>query len=77
MDASMKKIYQEIADMRHMTVEEVYQSMEEAIKQAYTAPQSEEVRKIQAQVPRRGAIPTPEEMIAFLCAYIKDPPLKI
>ena len=68
----MKELFQRIADAQHMTPEEVYRHMQAAIEQAYAAPQDEETRSCQAQVPRRGAVPTPEEMLAFLCAHIKD-----
>lgn len=72
----MEKIWQKIAALHKTTPEQVYRSIQEAIEQAYTAPQDGQVRKFQAEVPRRGAFPTPEEMLAFLCAHIKEAPAK-
>lgn len=76
MNMGMKKICQKIAAKHKTTPEDVYRNIQEAIEQAYAAPQDESVRKFQAEVPRRGTIPTPEEMLAFVSAYIKDPPAK-
>lgn len=77
MEKEMEEICQKIADIQKTTPEKVYRDMQEAIEQAYAAPQDEETRSYQAQVPRHGAVPTPEEMLSFLCAYVKGFPPKI
>ena len=77
MEIDMKRICKKIAEQNRTTPEEVYRRMQEAIHMAYSTPQTEDVLNLQAQVPRRGAVPTPEEMIVFLCKYMGDPPHKM
>lgn len=65
---SIAKIYEEIAKKHGVTPEEVRREMQAAITMAYTAPENDnEITKAkQRQVPCKGEIPTPEEMIEYL-----------
>lgn len=67
MEEKMKAICQVLAQQQQTTPEEVYRNMQEAVEQAYSTQHTEETRKLQAQVPRHGTVPTPEEVLAFVC----------
>jgi len=51
------------------TVEEVREAMIEAIEIAIHSPE-EEVRARWAQIPCKGTIPTPEEVIVWICKML-------
>lgn len=72
MDISISKVYEEVAKKYGVTPEVVEREIRECIVEMYTTPQPPEARELQARVPRRGAIPTNEEMIYFIAAYIQE-----
>lgn len=72
MSPAMKKICGQLAKQRGTTAELIYQEMQKAIAEAYSRPQPEAVEAYRACIPRSGAVPTPEEMICFLCHEIQD-----
>ncbi len=65
---SMRKIYRKIAKENGVSVKEVRQEMQAAIKEAYTTPRNNNpiTKAYQNQVPRQDEIPTPEELIYYL-----------
>lgn len=76
MEIDMKRICQKIAEQNRTTPEEDYRRMQEAIHMAYSTPQTDDVLNLQTQIPQQGTVPTPEEMIVFLCKYMGDPRIK-
>lgn len=72
MSPAMKKICGQLAKQRGTTAKLIYQEMQEAIAEAYSRPQSEEVEKYRARIPKNGIIPSPEEVIAFLCQELQN-----
>lgn len=80
MSPAMKKICGQLAKQRGTTAKLIYQEMQEAIAEAYSTPQTEEVEKYRARIPKNGIIPSPEEVIAFLCQEmqkIERPPADV
>lgn len=71
MNPAMRKICGQVAKQRHTTAEQVYLEMQEAIAEAYRAPQSKEVEAYRARIPSSGGIPSPEELISFLCCELR------
>lgn len=69
----VRKIYKRIAEQHGVTPEEVRREMQAAITMAYTAPENDnEITKAkQRQVPCKGEIPTPEEMIEYLSRKVR------
>lgn len=66
-----RKIYRKIAKKHGVTVAEVKQDMQEAINTAYTDPDRNLINiKVQNSVPRKGDIPTPNEMIRFAATEV-------
>lgn len=65
---NMRKIYRKIAKENGVSVQEVRREMQAAITEAYTDPlnDNEITKAYQKQVPRKGEIPTPEELIRYL-----------
>lgn len=63
---SMRKIYRQVARQNGVTMKEVKAEMQEAIHMAWNDPQNNSIiRAYQKQVPHRGTIPTPEEVIRY------------
>lgn len=63
-------IFEEIAARNHTTVEEVRREMELAIRVGFNNPDP----KVQAQwakIPRKGDIPTPDELITYVVRKAK------
>lgn len=71
MSPVMKKICGKLAQKHHTTAERVYQEMQDAIKEAYSKPQPKEVEEYRARIPKSGGIPSPEELIFFLCSELQ------
>ena len=72
MDAQkMEKIMQEIAKDHGVSVEEVRRELELAIQAARANPDPQ-VQAQWANIPCKGDIPTPEELIAHLGKTVKD-----
>lgn len=68
-----KELYQKIAEHYEVSRNEVEQEIKTAITAAFTNPQNDErIKQAQQQVPRKGEIPTPEEVILYLCNQIKE-----
>lgn len=65
---NMRKIYRKIAKENGVSVQEVRREMQAAITEAYTDPlnNNEITKAYQNRVPRKGEIPTPEELIHYL-----------
>ncbi len=65
---NMRKIYRKIAKENGVSVREVRREMQAAITEAYTDPlnDNEITKAYQNRVPRKGEIPTPEELICYL-----------
>jgi hypothetical protein len=64
-------IFEEIAARNHTTVEEVRREIEAAIRAGFNNPDP----KVQAQwakIPRKGDIPTPEELITYVVRQAKQ-----
>lgn len=72
MGPAMKKICRQLAEQRRTTVEVIYQEMQEAIAEAYRTPQTKEVEEYRGRIPKSGGIPSPEEVIAFLCREMQN-----
>ena len=67
-----RKIYRKLAKKHGVTVAEVKKDMQEAINTAYTD-SDRDLINIYAQnsVPRKGDIPTPDEMIRFVATEVR------
>ena len=63
---SMRKVYRKIARENGTTVKEVRAEMQAAITAAWNNPGNEIIRAYQAQVPTKGNVPTPEEVISYV-----------
>ncbi|MCI8321028.1 MAG: hypothetical protein HFH02_08135 [Dorea sp.] len=70
---SMRKIYRKLAKEHGVSVKEVRQDMQRAIKHAYTDPlnNNEITKAYQNRVPRQGEIPTPEELVCYMVGELK------
>lgn len=62
---NFKKIYREIAKRDGETVVQVRKNINQAIHAAYTSECDAETKAFQDLVPRKGKIPTDEELIRF------------
>lgn len=71
---NMRKIYRQIAKEHGVTVSEVKRAMQEAIGAAYQNPPDDGgvTAAWQRQVPRKGETPTPEEVIRYVAAKVKQ-----
>lgn len=65
---NMRKIYRKIARKNGVSIKEVRQEMQAAIKEAYITPRNDnpDIKAYQNRVPRQNEIPTPEELIYYL-----------
>ena len=65
---NMRKIYRKIAKKNGVDRKEVRREMQAAITEAYTDPlnDNEITKAYQNRVPRKGEIPTPEELLRYL-----------
>lgn len=69
----MRKIYREVARKYGVTVQEVKREMQAAIDAAYTnTPNDGVTRAWQNRVPRKGEMPTAEELIRYMAREAKD-----
>lgn len=67
---NLQCILKSIAEDHHTTVSEIYREMEVAIQAGFNNPDP----KVQAQwnkIPRKGDIPTPEELIIYVARRAK------
>lgn len=69
---SMRKIYRQIAKKYGVSVQEVKQEMQAAINEAYQGSTDEITTAYQQQVPRKGEIPTQEELIRYISKEVKN-----
>lgn len=70
---SMRQIYRKIAKENGVTVAEVKRDMKVAIDAAYMKPDTDEITAAyQNRVPRKGEIPTPEELIKYAAKKIRE-----
>lgn len=72
MSPAMRKICGQLAEQRSTTAEVIYQEMREAITEAYRTPQPKEIEEYRGQISRSGSIPSPEEVLAFLCQEMQN-----
>lgn len=69
---SMRKIYRKIAKQHGTTVAEVKKEMQNAINYAYQhTPDNGVTNAYQNRVPRKGEIPTSEELIRYCAGEVK------
>lgn len=66
MKIDYQAIYEKLAKQNGVTPQQVREDMAQAIRQAYENPKDEETKWFQKQVPCKGQIPTPEEMMDFV-----------
>ena len=59
------RVFERIAAEHHTTAEEVYREMEAAIRTGFDHPDPR-IRAQWAKIHRKGTIPTPEELIAYM-----------
>lgn len=71
MKSKYQAIYEQLARKNGVTPEQVREEMAEAIRLAYENPKDEQTRQFQQQVPRKGKIPTPEEMMDFVSRRVR------
>ena len=69
---SMRKIYRQIAKKYGVSVQEVKQEMQAAINEAYQGSTDKITTAYQQQVPRKGEIPTQEELIRYISKEVKS-----
>lgn len=72
MSKKMEDIFSKIAQEHGVTPEEVQRDMAAAIAMAYANPADEQVAQQQAQVPREGDVPTPEELVKYALEKLQD-----
>lgn len=65
-------IYEKLAKQNSVTPQQVREDMAQAIRFAYENPQDEQTRQFQQLVPRKGEIPTPEEMMDFVAQQCSE-----
>ena len=69
---SMRKIYRKVARKHGVSVKEVKEEMQKALEYAYTnAPDNGVTEAYQKQVPSKGEIPTPDEIIRYAANKVK------
>lgn len=70
---NMRKMYRRIAKEHGVSVTEVKRDMQEAITAAYQNPPQDGgvIAAYQRRVPRKGEIPTPDELIRYAAKKIK------
>ena len=61
-----------LAKQNGVTPQQVREDMAQAIRQAYENPKDEQTKWFQKQVPCKGQIPTPEEMMDFVSQYCSE-----
>lgn len=67
----MKQILEHIADENHVTPEEVLFEMQTAIQIGMNSTDPN-VQRRWAEIPKKGEVPTPEEVMAYLLAQITN-----
>lgn len=68
-----KELYQKIAEHYGVSCDEVEREIKAAITAAFTNPQNDgQIKLSQQQVPRKGEIPTPEELMLYLCKQAEE-----
>nr|WP_322101302.1 sporulation initiation factor Spo0A C-terminal domain-containing protein [Sporofaciens musculi] len=74
MRMSMRKIYRKIARENGVSVKEVKEDMQAAITAAYQNPPKDGgvTAAYQRQVPRKGEIPTPDELIRYMAGKVRE-----
>lgn len=70
----MRKIYRKIARENGVSAKQVKADMQAAITAAYKNPPKDGgvTAAYQRQVPRRGEIPTPEELVRYMAEKVRD-----
>lgn len=70
---SMRSIYRKVAKEHGVTVAEVKRDMQEVINYAYTHTPDDGITCVyQNKVPRKGKIPTPDELIRYAAKDVKN-----
>ena len=71
---SMRKIYRKIARENGVSVKEVKEDMQAATTAAYQTPPKDGgvTAAYQRQVPRKGEIPTPDELIRYMAGKVRE-----
>lgn len=71
---NVKKIYKRVAKQYGVSVQEVEREIQAAINDAYTnsAGADQVVKGYQDSVPRRGEIPTSDEVLRYLVSMAKE-----
>ncbi len=70
---SMRRIYRKVAKKHGISVAEVRKDMQAAIDYAYQkSDKSEREKIIQKSIPRKGEIPTAEELIKAVAQTVKN-----
>lgn len=70
----MRKIYREVARKNGVSVKEVKQEIQKMIEDAWGNPPNDGgvTQAYQKQVPCRGEMPTPDELICYLAAKVRQ-----
>lgn len=69
---SMRSIYRKVAKQHGVTVAEVKRDMQAAITHAYTHTPDDGITAVyQNKVPRKGEVPTPDEVIRYVAGEAK------
>lgn len=70
----MRKIYREIAKQNGVSVKEVKQEIQKMIEDAWGNPPNDGgvIEAYQRQVPCKGEIPTPDELIRYVAAKVQQ-----
>lgn len=70
----MRKIYRQIARKNGVSVKEVKQEMQKMIVDAWGNPPNDGgvIEAYQRQIPCRGEMPTPDELICYVAAKVRQ-----
>lgn len=70
---NMQEIYEEIARINDVSIEEVKAEMEKAVNTAYAEEKDAVAKTLRQYVPREGEVPTSEEFISYLTQQFHRP----
>ena len=70
----MRKIYRQIARQNGVSTKEVKQEIQKMIEDAWGNPPNDGgvIKAYQRQVPCRGEMPTPDELICYVAAKVRQ-----
>lgn len=70
---NMRQIYRKLAKQHGVTPGEIRREMDKAIQHAYENQNVDSITKCyQSQIPKKGEVPTAEELITFAAKKIKS-----